>query len=85
MIRAGARAGATNRLGVTPIHLAATNGNAAMIERLIAAGADANAALPAGETALMTAARTGNADAVQVLVTQAPTSTHGKAGAGRPR
>ena len=70
LLRAGAKAQVVNRHGVTPLHLAATNGNAAMIEQLLAAGADANAALPAGETVLMTAARTGNAAAVQALIAQ---------------
>ena len=46
----------------TPLALAATNGNAPIIEALLKAGADANAALPEGETVLMTAARTGNPD-----------------------
>ena len=60
LLKAGAKAQVANRLGVTPLHLAATNGNAAMLEQLLAAGADANASLPEGETVLMTAARTGN-------------------------
>ena len=44
----------------TPLYLACENGNAAMVEKLLAAGANPNAALPSGETALMTAARSGS-------------------------
>jgi ankyrin repeat protein len=40
LIRAGARVSAANREGVTPMQLAAMNGNAAMLGRLIRAGAD---------------------------------------------
>ena len=59
---------AANRYGVTPLSLACTNGNAAMVELLLKAGADPNTALPGGETALMTAARTGKVDAVKALL-----------------
>jgi uncharacterized protein len=68
LLRAGANVNAVTSYGVTPLSLACTNGNAAMIELLLKAGADANAALAGGETALMTAARTGNADAVAALL-----------------
>jgi ankyrin repeat protein len=68
LLRSGANAKTANRYGVTPLSLAATNGNAAMIEALIKAGADPNAALPDSETVLMAAARTGNADAVKALI-----------------
>ena len=68
LIRAGANVKATNRYGVTPLSLACTNGNAAMIEELLKAGADPNTALPEGETALMTAAGTGNVAAIKALL-----------------
>ena len=51
-----------------PLSLAATNGNAAMMELLLKAGANANAAQSEGETALMTAARTGVPAAVKTLL-----------------
>ena len=69
LIRAGAKVGAKTREGVTPLRLAAVNGSAAMIDRLLKAGADPNARLTAaGDTALMMAARTGKVDAIRVLV-----------------
>ena len=68
LIRAGANVKVTNRYGVTPLSLACTNGNAAMIEELLKAGADPNTALPEGETALMTAAGTGNVAAIKALL-----------------
>lgn len=68
LLAAGADAKAANRYGVTPIALAAANGNAAMIELLLQKGADANTRLASGETILMTAARTGKLAAVQSLL-----------------
>jgi uncharacterized protein len=69
LIRAGARVAARTREGVTPLQLAATNGSAPMIDRLLKAGADPNAPLtPAGDTAVMMAARTGKPDVIRALV-----------------
>src|SRR5437016_4178267 len=65
LIRAGADASKTNRYGVTPMSLAAGNGNARMIALLLEAGADANARDKQGETALMTAAKVGSVDSVK--------------------
>ena len=59
---------AANRNGATPLWLACTNGDSAMIEALINAGADPNEQLPAGRTPLMLASRTGNVEAVRVLL-----------------
>lgn len=82
LIHEGANVKATNRYGVTPLAIACTNGNAAMIELLLNSGADANTTLPGGETALMTAARTGRLDAVKVLLAKGanPNSKEAKRG-----
>jgi ankyrin repeat protein len=69
LLRAGAGVATRTREGVAPLQLAAVNGSARMVRRLLEAGADPNTALtPAGDTALMLAARTGRADAVGVLL-----------------
>jgi ankyrin repeat protein len=68
LIRAGARGAVANENGFTPLHLACTNRNGAMVERLLAARADANAASLNGETVLMTCARAGDARGVKALV-----------------
>jgi uncharacterized protein len=69
LIRAGAKPSTANRTGVTPLQLAAIDGNPAMIEKLIKAGANPNAPLtPEGDTALMMAARNGKPAAIRTLV-----------------
>jgi ankyrin repeat protein len=69
LLGAGADAKVENRLGVTPLYLAAENGAAAMIRRLLQAGASPNHVDPAtGQTVLMAATRTGDLDAVRTLL-----------------
>jgi ankyrin repeat protein len=69
LIRAGAKVSAATREGVTPLQLAAMNGNAAMLVKLVKAGADSNAPLTeSGDTALMMASRTGKTDAIMALL-----------------
>src|SRR5215831_11870896 len=68
LLRSGANAAASNRYGVTPLSLAATNGNPVVVEMLLKAGADPKANLPGGQTVLMTAARTGNPDVVKMFL-----------------
>ena len=69
LIRNGAKVSAATVAGATPLQLAAINGSAGMLDRLIAAGADPNASLTrSGDTALMIASRTGKVDAVRVLL-----------------
>ena len=68
LITAGADVKATTRIeGLTPLAMACTNGNAAMIEALVKAGSDVN--LAGGLwTPLMLASSSGSADAVKVLL-----------------
>ena len=61
LLVSGADADAVNEFGATPLWLAAMNGRAAMVARVLEVGADPNAALKRGETPLMTAARSGRA------------------------
>ena len=68
LIDAGAAAGSSNELGVTPLALACENANAAMVEVLLGAGAPATAAVGTGETVLMSCARTGSHPAVRALL-----------------
>jgi ankyrin repeat protein len=69
LIRGGAKVAAANRDGATALELAAMNGSASMLQKLIKAGADPNAPLAkTGDTALMMAARTGNPAALSALL-----------------
>jgi uncharacterized protein len=69
LIKSGANVKAVTRNGaLTPIVMAAKNGNAGMIDLFLKAGADANTTDVNGTTVLMVAAMAGNPDAVKVLV-----------------
>jgi ankyrin repeat protein len=68
LVTGGADVKAATRYGVTPIGIAALNGNVPILRRLLQAGADPNTATPGGESALMTAVRGGHVDAVTLLL-----------------
>ena len=48
LLRSGANPSAANRYGITPLSLAASNGNAGMMETVLKAGADPKANLSGG-------------------------------------
>lgn len=68
LLRAGANANATNDFRITPLSLACTNGNAALVAALLTAGANPNSPIATGETPLMTCAGSGSAEAAQILI-----------------
>ena len=67
LLAAGA-AQVANDLGITPLHLAAANGNVATLRLLLEKRANANAAAASGVTPLMEASRSGSVDAVRLLL-----------------
>jgi ankyrin repeat protein len=69
LLQAGADPGAANRVGATPLLLAAINGDAELLALLLDHGATVDASLTGtGDTALMLAARTGVPAAVALLL-----------------
>ena len=71
LIRAGATVNIRNNYGVSPLALAAKQGNAAIVDLLMKAGADPNDPINyinADETPLLHAARAGSVDAVNMLL-----------------
>jgi len=63
-----ARGAAVNRLGWTPLHYAASRGQAQTLQLLLAHQAIVNAPAPDGTSPLMMAAYSGSAQAVQLLL-----------------
>jgi uncharacterized protein len=84
LLAGGADAKAATREGaITPLFLACTNGDVAMVEALLDAGANAKSVKENGTTALMTAAAAGDAASVKVLLdrgadVKAKESAHGQ-------
>jgi ankyrin repeat protein len=84
LLASGASVKAATREGaITPLFMACTNGNAAIITELLKAGADANSVNANGTTALMTAASAGSVEALRVLLdhgadVKAKESAHGQ-------
>ena len=72
LLKAGAKVGAANRFGVTPLSLACVNGGD-LVAALLDAGADPQAPLPGGESPLMTASRTGRPGPVKALLAKGAT------------
>ncbi len=71
LIKGGADVNAVNRYGVTPLSLAAANGDPRILTLLIEAGANtkaADASLRDGRTLLMLASRTGNVESMRQLI-----------------
>lgn len=68
LLRSGAKADAVNRYGVPPLAIAAVNGHAGILTRLLEAGANPHVGLSADESPVLTAARTGKVDALRVLL-----------------
>lgn len=69
LITAKANVMAKTRIGeMTPLHLAATNGNAEFVQVLLKAGANPNVANGNGTTPLMLAAAAGRVEAIKTLI-----------------
>ena len=66
---------AVNHPGWTPLMYAATGGQDAVIEYLLAEGAQLNAVSPNGTSALMMAIREGKVSSAILLIKKAPTPT----------
>ena len=73
LLNAKADVNAANHYGVTPLSLACTNGNEAIVELLLAAGALRIRSSAARRRCSMTAARTGKLGPVRALWRGRPT------------
>jgi len=73
---------ARNQLGSTPLHLAATNGDAGPLKALIAAGAEVNARDKEDNTPLHMAAYAGKSEAARLLL-EAGADVNAKSTGGR--
>ena len=67
LLSSGAKVETADEYGETPLTLACSNGNSALVEKLLKAGANAKAARWNGETAMMIAAGAGTVESVKLL------------------
>ena len=67
LIKAGAEINAADRLGITPLMLAAREGKAQVVEALLGAGADAMRRNRMGEDAVSLASQRGHSEVVKML------------------
>ncbi|MCF2947830.1 ankyrin repeat domain-containing protein [Paraglaciecola aquimarina] len=70
LLSQGAEANINNRYAISPLYVAALNGNAHIAKLLIDAGANTSHKIAGNETILMRAARTGHGDLVKLLIDQ---------------
>uniref|UniRef100_A0A1A7WZZ8 Ankyrin repeat and SOCS box containing 15 n=1 Tax=Iconisemion striatum TaxID=60296 RepID=A0A1A7WZZ8_9TELE len=68
LLRHGAKVTSTNGHGVTPLGVAAENGNTEALEILIQHGGDVNAQASNGDSVLFDAAGSGNLDCIKLLL-----------------
>src|SRR4051812_5741341 len=68
LIRAGAKVATANAFGITPVYIAAEQGQHELLRRLLEAGADPNTTDGTGDTLLMAAVRAGDLEPVRLLI-----------------
>jgi ankyrin repeat protein len=68
LLKQGADVNISNRYAISPLYVAALNGNTEIAQLLIEAGANTAHKIAGNETILMRAARTGHADLVKILI-----------------
>ena len=68
ILERGAHVNASTKLGLTPLHIAASSGNATVCKLLVSKGAEIEATSSTGDTPLLLAARAGRVECVETLL-----------------